>query len=289
MRGFVEPTGPMHVVHVRVWSTVARVPTTRGTVWFKVCQAVQRFEPYLSQQLSLRWPDRVAEVLAIDQERAWLLLGDAGESVRERRIRSPAVWLQVLAAYAELQRGEAAHTADYLAHDVPDLRIAALPARFTELAQRPELPLNRTELRQLQAFQPRFAALCSELDAHGIPSSVQHDDLHQSNIYLGRGQARVLDWGDSCIGHPFMSLVETFRFVEDERWHPRLRDAYLEPWGPGHLEAFELAITVGGFAHCIAWLRQRDALPEQARAAFDEGYAIILRRALARAEANWPA
>ena len=39
----------------------------------------------------------------------------------------------------------------------------------------------------------------------------------------------------------------------------RLRDdAYLEPWGEGLQQTFELALRVGTFGHCFAWSRQRD-------------------------------
>jgi len=66
-------------------------------------------------------------------------------------------------------------------------------------------------------------------------------------------------------------------------WFARLRDAYLEPWGQGFADTFELAIRVGAFAHPIAWARQRDALPDEARRAFDKSFAVVLRRALAYA------
>ena len=66
-------------------------------------------------------------------------------------------------------------------------------------------------------------------------------------------------------------------------WFDRLRDAYLEPWGPGLEDAFELGIRIGKFAHAFAWLRQRDHLPEDTRPDFDKWFAVILRRALAAA------
>jgi len=47
-------------------------------------------------------------------------------------------------------------------------------------------------------------------------------------------------------------------------------------------EAFELAIRVGWFAHAIAWTRQRDALPTEARPDFDRAFRIVLRRAIAQ-------
>lgn len=45
----------------------------------------------------------------------------------------------------------------------------------------------------------------------------------------------------------------------DDPWFARLRDAYLEPWEPGHRATFHLALRVGGLAHAIAWLNQREA------------------------------
>ena len=45
---------------------------------------------------------------------------------------------------------------------------------------------------------------------------------------------------------------------------------------------FEVAIRVGWFAHAIAWTRQRDALPPEARPNFDRVFAIIVRRAIAQ-------
>src|SRR4029077_2260933 len=97
----------------------------------------------------------------------------------------------------------------------------------------------------------------------GVRESVQHDDLHMTNLYSTGGQLRVLDWGDSSIAHPFFSLVVTFRFLEEfnhlapgDPVFTRLRDAYLEPWGSGLEETFEFAMRAGRFAHAIAWMRQ---------------------------------
>ena len=190
--------------------------------------------------------------------------------------------------YAELQRGEAARAHEHLTHHVPDLRVATLPARYEDLL-RHDLPLEGDEIGRLREFAPRFAELCSELTAHDVPETVQHDDLHMSNVYAQGERLRLLDWGDASISHPFASLVVTFRFLEEinklpsgDPWFARLRDAYLEPWGRGLAGAFALAIRVGTFAHTFAWARQRDHLAEQARAEFDKGFPIVLRRAVAQ-------
>jgi hypothetical protein len=286
IRRYVEPTGPIETAHQRPWSTVLRVPVRDGVVYFKACAPVQDFEPRLSARLSERWPDRVAEVLGYDVDRAWLLLADAGIPLRAFG-NPPEAWLSVLPFYAELQRGEAGYATDHLAHGVPDLRAAALPERYDALLGYP-LPLERTEIERLRGFGPRFAAMCGELAAHGVPDSIQHDDLHHANVYRHEARLRVLDWGDSSVAHPFASLVVTFRFLEEINGIPphdplyaRLRDAYLEPWGGDRRETFALAYRVGAFAHAIAWARQRDALPETERPDHDRWWAVVLRRALA--------
>jgi len=287
IRAHVEPVGPIETVHERPWATVRRVPTAVGAAWFKACAAGQAFEPRLTADLFARCPDRVAEVLGYDEERAWLLLADAGTAFRVLG-NPPEKWLAALPLYAELQRGEAAHAHEHLTRGVPDLRLATLPARYEDLLRR-DLPLEPDEVGRVRAFASRFAELCTELAAHSIPETIQHDDLHMNNVYAHGGRLRMIDWGDASVSHPFASLVITFRFLEEmnrlppsDPWFARLRDAYLEPWGRGLAGAFALALRVGEFAHAFACARQRDRLPEAARADFDVDFAVVLRRAIAR-------
>jgi len=283
--------GTAAVVHVRPWSTVMRVPLVGGSVaWFKACAPVQRFEPVLTAALSRRWPKVMVEVIATDPDRGWLLMADAGTRIIEID-NPPEVWLRLLPHYAELQRGEAARSGEHLESGVPDLRPNVLPERYERFVGS-DLPLNDHAQRRLRGFAPALSKLCDELAKAAIPSTVQHDDLHMGNVYVRDDRVLVLDWGDASIGHPFWSLVVTFRFLEERNglaagdpWFDRLRDAYLEPWGSGLRDVFDLALRVGIFAHAVAWLRQRDHLPPSERLAFDADYPVILNRALARVSA----
>ena len=161
---------------------------------------------------------------------------------------------------------------------MPDLRLTRLPERYDDLLTA-ELPLEPEDRATLAAFRPRFADLCAELNSHGILPTVQHDDLHMNNVYVKGDALRVLDWGDASIAHPFFSLFETFRFLVElnglspgDAWFGRLRDAYLEPWGPGQAETFDLALRIAGLARAIAWLDQRNALAQKDRPEFDAGF-----------------
>jgi hypothetical protein len=288
IRDHVAVDGAPVVVHERPWSTVMRVPLRDGSsAWFKACALVQAFEPALTSALARRWPEVMPDLIAGDVERGWLLLGDAGTRIFELD-NPPAVWLRLLPLYAELQRGEAEHSAGYIESGVPELTLNVLPEEYDNFV-RSELPIDSRARRELRAFAPTLTELCQELTLAGIPSSVQHDDLHPWNVYVQGDLLRILDWGDSSIAHPFWSLVVPFRFLEeqngltpDDPWFDRLRDAYLEPWGPGLGEAMDLALRVGIFAHAVAWLRQRDHLEPEERQNFDAGYTVILHRALLR-------
>jgi hypothetical protein len=196
--------------------------------------------------------------------------------------------------YAELQRGEIAHTSDHLAHGVPDRRSQSLPASYEELV-RVSLPIEAGELERLRNFVPRFAELCDELAAAHPVASIQHDDLHMRSLFVDGPALRVLDWGDACVADPFATPVVTFKWLEelnglapDDPWFRRLRDAYLEPWG-GDLQAvFDLAMRVGLVAQAVGWQRQRAAMPPAYRETFDPHFAELLHRVLARSVGEVP-
>jgi phosphotransferase family enzyme len=273
------------LVQAEPWACVFRAETPDGSIWFKACAPTHAFEVPLTSSLASRWPHTVTDVLAYDVDRRWLLMADAGEPLRTLG-NPPERWEAFLPSYAELQIGETAHVGDHLASGTPDLRLERLPELFHDLVAA-ELPLDRTERAELGRFAVRFGERCRELETAGIGPSVQHDDLHMNNLYVQDQEMRVLDWGDASIGHPFFSLFEVFRFLSEvnglpssDPWFARLRDAYLEPWGSDAADAFDIANVVGGYAHSIAWLRQRDALTEDDRRVFDEAYSVILRIAL---------
>lgn len=260
LREHVVLSGPLELAFRRPWASVWRVPTAGGVAWLKECAPVQAFEPRLTAVLARRWPDRLPEVLAHDESRRWLLLADAGAQLGIGG--DPRPWLDVLPRYAELQRGEAAHAAEHLAAGVPDRRLARFPALYEAMLDH-ELPLADESGRRLRAFGPRFAAICAELAAAGVPETTQHDDLHGANVYRSGGALRMLDWGDSCISHPFLTFRVTFVHLflaPEDPWRARLRDAYLEPWGSAAdlRRPFELAQRLAPFAHLFVLLRVLD-------------------------------
>jgi hypothetical protein len=252
------------------------VPTAEGDVWFKAAAPFGAFEPALTIELARLRPDRITEVVDTDSERGWMLSRDAGVRLREVIDSEDAFvrWEELLPQYAELQLAAASLADRLLALGVPDERLAGLPRRFEQLlgnraALLPGHPegLTDDEHGQLVASVPEVERLCHELAAYGIPETIQHDDLHDGNVFVCDGRYVFFDWGDSCITHPFHTLVVTLRVLAFKHGvEPgsgpllRLRDAYLEPFSrfgrPTDLaKAADLAFRVGTIGRAHAWHR----------------------------------
>ena len=121
----VEPTGEIEQPHVRVWSTVLRVPTADGDVWFKANSAPHVFEAGLLAILERVHPGHVPELVAHDAARGWILMRDGGERLRE--VADLDRWEALLPEYAELQQALTPHADELLAAGTPDQRLAVLP------------------------------------------------------------------------------------------------------------------------------------------------------------------
>ena len=267
IRARADVAGDIEQPHVRPWSTVLRVPTTDGDLYFKAVSAVHLFEAALTGLLAELQPGRVTEVVAMDAKRGWMLMRDGGTRLRELVATRADLhhWERLLPGYAQLQIEMAPHAARLLGLGVPDERLAVLPEHFRELLATHPKGLTREEHQRLVDAAPRVDDMCRELAAYGIPETIQHDDLHDGQVFVSSGRYRIFDWGDSCVSHPFHSLTVILRMIAWQRdLEPggrelqRLRDAYLEPFG--HLQAAaELAYRTGTIARSLAWHRERTA------------------------------
>ncbi len=259
-------TGEIEQPHVRWWSTVLRVPTADGNLFFKAVAPVHGFEAGLTARLAELQPARVTEVVDVDSDRGWFLMRDGGARLREL-LESPADlhhWERVLPEYARLQLDVAPHADEFLVLGTPDERLAILPDLFRALLAARPRGLTDDELRRAHDSLPRFDEMCLALTEDGLPDTIQHDDLHDGQVFVRDGRYLVFDWGDSCVSHPLLSLTVTLRSTaaafDLEPGGPelrRLRDAYLEPFDRGP-EIADTAYRVGTVARAIAWKRMVD-------------------------------
>jgi len=251
----VRPHGQVTQPRIRPWSTALRIPTREGVVWFKAGGPGCAFEAGLLQTLALYDAPHVLTPLAVDVDRGWMLLPDGGPTLRDTGT-TLADWERLLPKYAELQRS-VEHRALPGADDLSPHR---LPQVLDDLLSRvPVAPLQ-----ELRALQPRFGSWCEELTSSSVVPTLQHDDLHDNNVFA---TDVIFDFGDACLAFPFASLLVTLRAVADH-WTlapgavelERLRDAYLEAWTDVHtrveLELLALLATrIGKVGRVVAWQR----------------------------------
>jgi hypothetical protein len=263
IRERADVTGELDQFHVRWWSTVIRVPTRREDLYFKAVANGFLFEPPLTAKLFELKPDRVTEVVDIDAGRGWMLMRDAGRRFREVVLTRADLrhWELALPRYAELQLAAAPLADEVLALGVPDSRLSVLPGQLRAVLAQPVRGLEPEEQERLLAALPRFEDMCRELAAYGIPETIQHDDLHDGQVFLREGRYLFFDWGDSCVSHPFHSLTVALRANAAKfELEPggaelgRLRNAYLEPFGDLQ-EAADLAYWTGTVGRALAWDR----------------------------------
>ncbi len=120
-----------------------------------------------------------------------------------------------------------------------------------------QLPMPPGTLPQVQLW-------CEELGRSPIPMSIQHDDLHDGNVFA---DGRFFDWGDASVQHPFGVLLVSLRVAadnlgvgDDDPALDELRDAYLEPWSDlasraQLLREAQLAVHVAKVSRALSWQR----------------------------------
>ncbi|MEU9852221.1 phosphotransferase [Streptomyces sp. NPDC047974] len=277
----------------------------RDAVWLKAGAPSNAFEAGLAGALAEWTPEHVMTPLAVDASRGWSLLPDGGplfRDVLDTGAAGPEAWTTALGQYGAMQRslvpyatgdgggdgasslpdagakgagakGAGAEGAGAGAPEaggglgglgVPGARTRELPEAFDALVAGNPL-FDGDERAALLRRRPRLVALCAELDAYGVPDSLDHCDLHDGQILApSPGRFTFFDWGDACVAHPFGSLLVPVREVR-ERYGPEhvapMVDAYLEHWsdlGPSRTElrrAAVLAVRLAALGRAGSWFR----------------------------------
>jgi len=225
IRWRADVTGPIETESEKPWGLVLRVPTSEGTFFYKQPAAEYAHEARVIKQLGRRRPQAVPELVAWD-ESGRMLMQDAGEQLSAvlDRHRDLRYWEAALPVYAELQLAVAPDADQLLAAGALDRRLALVPDLCHSYIGHATLVSEVTQV-------------CNRLRALGIPETIQNDDLTSANVFLRSGRYRFIDWGFSCVSHPFFTFAVTQRAIERRFSLPprsreiaRVRDAYLEPF-----------------------------------------------------------
>ena len=278
----IERLGPLGSIQITPWSAIARCTSSSGDLYFKACEERSRYEVGLLELLAERHADCSPTILALDRKHGWLLMKDAGQRLRDQLDEGNwlAHWKRILARYAELQVDFTQLQPELLQLEVPDRRLPLLAERVEAILDEPGLvlteepgSLTKPQMGELIDLMPLIRSRCSELEAAGIPHSINHGDFHDANIFVRGGDYIFLDWGDASLTHPFFSLRTVFVSLENTLGFPEnapvftsLRDSYLENFSEYAAEtqlidAFDLASRLWPISSLLSWHHSLSARP----------------------------
>jgi hypothetical protein len=241
-------TGPVVQERVRFWSTVLHVETDGGRVWVKENAPSQAFEAALVAVVEDIVPGLCAPLVAVDAVRGRLATADLGLPLWHDETPPPIDdWVAVTEGYAVAQRTLADHADAVLAAGVPRFPEApdAVVGWVTDLlddlralpADDPRRPTEEESALVADGLERIHDAAATLADS-GMPSTLQHNDLHLANAFRRPGGGMTyIDLGDAVWAHPLTTLRiplwivrNRFDLAEDSPGVVRVRDAGLQPW-----------------------------------------------------------
>ncbi|MBD2451360.1 phosphotransferase [Nostoc sp. FACHB-152] len=294
----IQRIGLIEQPHIRHWSTVLKVPTNIGYIYFKAVVPDLVYEASVTQVLANWYPHWMPQILAVDQQQGWLLMKDGGMRLREvlKTENDIRYWESILPIYAQLQQQSAKRVDDLLNSGLPNRCLAILPTKFKDLLADTEMlnlehtgGISLAEYQRLQECTDLFAWLCEHLASYGLPESLHHGDLHDGNVFIHEGCYLFFDWGDSSISHPFFTLESTFTSLENRFslekhsfWFELLKECYLNSWFEYEtqeklLEAFNLAQRLSPILSALRWLPVLSGMDELERSKYSTQVPSLLR------------
>lgn len=275
----VGPITAMTQQKLRGWATVWRVETADG-VWFaKQNCAGQQIELRLMAALARLVPDRVIPVQAAGDE--FLLTPDQGEVFYETAGGDLENWVRLAREAALLQRELVPHHAELMAIGMTQLRpeeaVAYLSARleqYAALAPGDPRRLAPEVADRLRAHLPAVRRWAEQVAAVGLPMTLNHNDLHENNVFDVDGRLRFFDFGDALVTEPLGVMLIPLNILgeklEADADDPRLWrvvDAALEVWSD-LVPAAELraalpaALQLGRLGRVESWVRCQPSLSD---------------------------
>lgn len=236
----------------KLWplSAVLRVPVEgeggARDLWFKATCDWFRAEPALTALVAGLAPQLAPRVVAVDDERAWILL----EELVQADAESPALAVPVAEGLSRLQLAVGAE--DLAAAGVPRRPLASLVEDYRDALHHSVVRAEFTDeqWRGWAAVEEWVTARIEELDSLGLPPALNHGDLHLGNVAgdLTTGPV-VYDWTDACLTHPYLDAAHLAGELEDPEAAEAVWEAWTGPWreahpGVDHARARFLAVAV---------------------------------------------
>ena len=241
---------------LRQWSisTVGRVQTEKGTLYFKAAPPMFAREAEITVTLAQLFPSNLPQVITSHPEKGWFVMADFGDHKPDNKAAYRAAALRRL---ADMQIEVVNHQATLMAGGCEERPLAALTEAFDELLEYPRVKAELTseDLELLDTSRPKIQAMLAELANCGVPETLSHGDFHFGNVAVKDDNYIIFDWTDACITHPYIDIAHATSYY-DEPEKQALIAAYLEPWRRAFPNAqIERAFTLAEVAMPIFLLK----------------------------------
>ena len=206
--GMVQGEKP---VQVRTWnlSSVWRIPVEGQTVWLKVVPPFFTHEPEVIAALA-DWP--VPRLLGHDGGRM-LLAEVAGADMYDADLPKLLAMVSLL---VRMQARWFGRVDQLLRMGLPDWREAGLTAAIAAVVRRTSDELAAADAAVLDSFVRDLAVRFAALRSCHLPDTLVHGDFHPGNVRGTGLQLTLLDWGDSCVGHPLLDQPAFLDRIREE-------------------------------------------------------------------------
>ncbi|WP_404350152.1 phosphotransferase [Sutcliffiella horikoshii] len=240
-------------------SLVQKCTFRNATLYFKATGKASEFEPLLTEELFLRNPKQIVEVIASHPDHPWMLMKEL-KGVSLRKTKDKTRWKNCLQEYAHLQVKESRNLSRSVDIGVPDRRFAILKDEIEfHLLDLCHTGLNKSETKIIMELKEELLEMCDSLE-NVVPYSLDHGDLHSGNIHVVGNDTVFFDWGDAAVSHPFFSTRIFWHALDeliesDSDWLDivnEFKPYYLEPWREfAPLADLEKALEVSDQLACV--------------------------------------
>ena len=258
----------LRVTPVRSWSisSVARIEYGAATglerLYYKASPRFFSEEAVVTAEVAARFPEISPGLVAVDRSRGWMLMEDLG-NVTLGAADSVDLWCEAMRALAGVQI-EFADNARLL--DRMSLERRSLSAIGSTLRRWVSDPDNlgleyasertRKALRRLEPHIKLVELLIDQIDASGLPWTLNHGDLDAGNVFVRSGVPVIMDWSDSSVSCPLFDAA----LIPQVSRNPLLARSYLSEWTDfaslDHLQdAFEASKPIAALERAFHYRR----------------------------------
>ncbi|NCT57097.1 MAG: phosphotransferase [Legionella sp.] len=266
-------------------SIVKKISTSQGVFYLKQTPPALFIEPDTIALLQAQGCQHIPTVIVKNDQYHCFLMADCGDiTLRELFLKDNidiSLLEQGIRSYAAIQRRLENDTPKLITLGFPDWRLDKLPLLYRDLIQKKELliadGLTLKEITALNQIYDFCVEQCERLSKYKILETINHSDFQDNNMLLSQktGEISLIDWGETSIGHPFLSLntclwnLTYFHNMKpDDCRYQTLQRICVSPWLGNHEEsdlitAFNIANSLLGVFAALNYKRMYEATASQ--------------------------